>query len=395
MKSAVRSDLDAPTRWPALEGIRGIAVLAVVLFHATRLVLLRDGGNWGDVSPVWWPVATGRFGVDVFFVLSGFLIVGSWRAARQRTVSFGRAVADCAGRRAWRVLPPYWVSLLVLVPLAAPHLLGEPDNLLRLITVQQYFDTHLPSEINVVYWSLTTEVHFYLVVPVVGWVLHRVGGWPLVAAAVALGVWWIETESRGEFPASFISGRLHQFAVGAVAAGLVARHEQGDTPRLVRLATAPAMGWVLVVAAGALGVYHGATYRRPSEVPIEGYLHLVASFVIAAAVINLLCRDRLTVCHSRPLRFFGLISYSIYLWHFPVLEYGLPLVGLDAGGTTTGSLAGVAALWLILLSLLAGLAAYLLVERPFIQLQAKRTSRRKREVAKVTEANNAPAKTLR
>ncbi|CAN5645866.1 hypothetical protein BH20ACT2_BH20ACT2_19780 [soil metagenome] len=375
---ALQADLQAPTRWPALEGIRGIAVLAVVAYHATRLVLTRAEGNWDEgISWLWWWMATGRFGVDVFFVLAGFLVVASWASARQRTASLGAAARDFAARRAWRVLPPYWVSLLVLVPLVAPQLLGVDGwgDLARLVTVQQYFDTDLPSEVNVVYWSLTTEVHFYFLVPLVAWLLHRVGGWPLVLAAVGLGLWWAHSDGRGELPASFIGGRLHHFVIGAAAGQLVRRHLAGASSRLVRVIIRPGVGWALALSMVGLGIYHGATYGRPDTKHIEGTLHIVASFVLAALVIRLVCGPGGTVCDRPWPRFFGLISYSIYLWHFPVLEHGLPVLGLASDGTTTGSLAGLAAAMLVLLSLGAGLLAYLLVERPFLKLQSRRRSR--------------------
>lgn len=391
---ALQADLQAPTRWPALEGIRGIAVLAVVAYHVTRLVLTRAESNWDEeIAWGWWWVATGRFGVDVFFVLAGFLVVASWDSARRRTASLGAAARDFGARRAWRVLPPYWVSLLVLVPLVAPQMLGAGGwaDLLRLITVQQYFDTDLPNQVNIVYWSLTTEVHFYLLVPVVAWLLHRVGGWPLVLAAVGLGLWWSHSEGRGELPASFIGGRLHQFVIGAAAGQLVRDHLAGMPSRMVRAVIRPGVGWALVLAMGAIGVYHGSTYGRPETTHIEGTLHIVASFVLAAMVIRLVCGPAGTVCDRPWLRFFGLISYSIYLWHYPVLEHGLPVLGLASEGATTGSLAGLAAAMLVLLSLGAGLLAYLLIERPFLNIQRRRQERRS-EAAR-EDQGKAPAPT--
>ncbi len=365
---AIASDLDTSSRWLALEGLRGIAVLAVVLFHATRLVLLRDGGSWGDeVSSGWWWTATGRFGVDVFFVLAGFLVVGSWRSARARHPSLGAAVRDFAGRRAWRILPPYWVSLVVLVPLVAPRLLAPSGwaDLARFASVQQYVETALPSEVNVVYWSLTTEVHFYLLVPVLAWSLHRLGGWPLVLGTSALGLWWVQGAGQGDLPASFIGGRLHQFAIGAAAAGLVARHLEGGRPsRLVRLCTRPGVAWAIAGAFVAMGWYHGATYRRPGGAEVESALHIGASFLLAAVVIRLVCGEQGGLCDRRPLRFCGLVSFSLYLWHFPVIDAALGLLGVSGGGATTGPLAALAAALCVAVSLAVGTGAYLAVERP-------------------------------
>ena len=167
-----------PPRRPDLQGARGVVVSAVVGYHALRLVLDRQGGDWGDVSPMWWWAATGRLGVDAFFVLAGYLVVGSWSSCRAGTASRLAAVAEFARRRSWRILPPYLAMLAVVVPLVTPDVLAGDRawrDVARLVTLQQYLDPDLTSHVNIPIWSLTTEGHFYLVAPVVAALLRSPG----------------------------------------------------------------------------------------------------------------------------------------------------------------------------------------------------------------------------
>ena len=77
--TALQQDLARPTRWPALDGFRGLAVLIVVGYHAIRLVLESHDLVHADPAPLaLWPMGIGKFTVDAFFVLSGFLIVTAW-----------------------------------------------------------------------------------------------------------------------------------------------------------------------------------------------------------------------------------------------------------------------------------------------------------------------------
>jgi peptidoglycan/LPS O-acetylase OafA/YrhL len=106
------------THVASLEGLRGVAIAAVVVFHTA--VMATRGASWtGVVSPPLelWPVFAGKLGVDVFFVLSGFLVFRSWQQLRRRyDGSSPAALLDFGRRRALRILPPYWFSLPVISP---------------------------------------------------------------------------------------------------------------------------------------------------------------------------------------------------------------------------------------------------------------------------------------
>lgn len=366
---ALREDLRAPTRWPVLDGVRGLAVVSVVLYHAIRLLVLGDGQPMADAYTVWWwPVMTARLALDAFFVLSGFLIVESWRAVRRRHDGLWCAVRDYGRRRAARILPGYWVSLVVLVPLVAPHLLRSPGDLALLAGVQQYLRPGLPSEVNIVYWSLTTEVHFYVLAPLVAVALKLLGAKRTVVLCVAGAILWQATTPAG-LPQSLLAGRVDQFVVGAALAGLVAGWDRGERSRLVDLVQRRGAGAVLVAALVACGVWQGAIlagHLRQSS-PL---LHPATGLVMAALLLRLITSGRATFLEHPWLRLAGLVSYGVYLFHYPLLEHGFAAFGIDAEnpGPVVVGLAATAAL--TILSFVIGGASYVLVERPFFQRRA-------------------------
>ncbi|MGH9041284.1 MAG: acyltransferase family protein, partial [Acidimicrobiia bacterium] len=115
-----------------LDAVRGLAVVSVVAYHCFTLAVV-DTRPEGALGPGWWVLGAGSLGVDLFFVLSGFLLVGSWERCRRRhPEGLWAALREYARNRALRILPAYWVSLVVLLPLAAPGLLTSPGGLGRI-----------------------------------------------------------------------------------------------------------------------------------------------------------------------------------------------------------------------------------------------------------------------
>jgi peptidoglycan/LPS O-acetylase OafA/YrhL len=317
---------------------------------------------------MWWPIGTGRLGVDAFFVLSGFLVVRSWRSARERAGSRRAALRSFGRRRILRTIPAYWLSLLVLIPLTEPALLREPKNLLLLGTVNQYVSTALPGRVDTVYWSLTTEWHFYLLVPLVALVLARVNRWVVFGAcATATVLWW--THAPLGLPASFVFGRLDQFVIGAIASDVVA-HAQASRARptvLVRTLRTRGVGLAALLAVVALGTYHGSSFGKSRGNWFDPFFHPLVGVCVAVGLVALCTSGRRTLLESRALRFAGLVSYSLYLWHYPILQHGLAWTGVDA---PLGVLDGVVIAALLALSVAVAVASYLLVERPLL---ARRT----------------------
>ena len=259
------------------------------------------------------------------------------------------------------------MSLIVLVPLVAPHLLGSPGKLGLLATVQQYLLPGLPSEVNVVYWSLTTEVHFYVVAPLLALLLGRFAGWKVVAAFVAVTVAW-RFWLPGGLPPSLVVGRLEQFAVGGAAANLVRAHERGEASALVAWLGRRGVGVVIAVTLVLLGVFQGVVLDGLAHPLASHLLHPVVAILMAAVFVRVLTADRPSFLEHPALRLAGLVSFGVYLYHWPVLELGLRASGIEAGHAGSPLFALAVVLGLSIVAFLLGTISYVLVERPFLQL---------------------------
>ncbi|MFF3599849.1 acyltransferase family protein [Kitasatospora indigofera] len=310
---------------PDIEGLRGIAVLAVLCFHAAV------------------PGVTGGYvGVDVFFVISGFLITGM-------LVARPLGLLDFAARRARRILPAAAVVLvatalaggLLLDPLRGTDLArdllasaGQFANWRFVGRQTDYLAAGRDPSVLQHFWSLGVENQFYLLWGVLllglGRLLpHRRTG-PAWLATLAVGAvslllclrWTAQSAPLGYFSTA---SRLWEFAAGGAAALLARRlalRTAGDAARgrprpgrvLLRL-----LGWL-----GAAAVLAGAGWYDRAT-PFPGSAALLPALGTAAVLLaggSGLPAGRADVGRllaTRPLRAVGRLSYPWYLWHWPVL----------------------------------------------------------------------------
>lgn len=336
---------------PELQGLRAVAVVLVVVHH------------------VWFGRVSG--GVDVFFVVSGFLLTGQLaRAAGRGPLALRRRWSRMLGR----LVPPAAVVLVATV-VAGMLLLPEgrwPQALREVVAAALFLEnwqlaadavdyaarSNMSSPVQH-FWSLSIQGQFFLV-------------WPLVVALVALAARGDAARVRthlilttlGVFAASLTFSvvltatnqplayfhsltRLWEFALGGLLALTI------DTVRLPPRARVQ-LGWVglvgLLVCGAVLpvgAVFPGAVALWPTGCAVLVLLAGVTGSRVGA--------DRLLTW--RPLRYVGDLSYPLYLWHWPVLVFGLVLTGRDRLGLAAG--AGVVALSLVL-----AVATHHLVERP-------------------------------
>lgn len=364
---------------PELEALRGLAMLQVFAFHLDAFVgwNLRHGHHW--VDPLSAFVRAGDTGVNLFFVLSAFLL----------TLPFARpaAVPDTRryfSRRALRILPLYYAAVLVgtvaLAEHAADLLRGVPY--LFFLNAWPGLATPLPPFSNV-WWSLATEWQFYVALPLVAALLRR-WGWRAVGAgavlwAVAYALWIGRLVRLGLADADLLLGmslfgRAPYFACGAAAAWLWVRHAAGVRAWLAHTPLATPRGANLVLAAvlAALAVLMQAlTFLGPftAQVPPWHAHNLIEAPLWAALVLLVL----FTPTHARVLLrarwliFLGVISYSVYVVHVPVLQ----LINLLRHAGVRGLVgwnwrtAGVAVA-LAAVTFLVSLLTYRLIERPFL-----------------------------
>jgi peptidoglycan/LPS O-acetylase OafA/YrhL len=351
------------TNWPVLDGVRGLAVIAAVGWHVFRMTA--TGIDAHTVPGILWPLGTARFSVDAFFVLSGFLVIRSWRILREKSPTGLRAYWTFARRRAARILPAYWLTLAVFIPLVAPFLFEQPRRLALFVTVNQYVRFWLPERVNIVYWSLTVEWHFYVLVPLLAWLLVRVGRPLVLGACLVLSLLWWAHVPPFELPHGFVFGRLDQFVAGAIAADIATGGCGAFGAAVRRLARTRAYLLALVGALLVIGTYHGSTLGHTRGLLLDAFLHPVVGLVIAAALIAIVTRERKQFLEHRVLLWFGMISFSLYLWHYPILAHGIAWTDVDTAVPEV--------LWrpvaiALLLGFVVALSAltYAFVERPFL-----------------------------
>lgn len=349
-----------------IDGLRALAVMPVILFHA-------GFGVFGG----------GFVGVDVFFVISGFLITSIILAdLAGGTFSFARFYE----KRARRILPTLAVVVLSSLPFAwwwqtPPHMLEFTKSLSYVATfssnlffhqVSGYFDSASELKPMLHTWSLAVEEQYYLMFPAVVWLAWRkcrraVGH--LLAVMFVTSLAWGEYQVRHDPAQAFFMfpSRIWEMLAGALTAWVFFLQQQGRAPRwMMRLlqpvrAARPALGLLglAMIAAAVFGFSADtATPGLAALVPVVG-----AVLVISCSVRGSLAAKLLS---SPALVGIGLISYSAYLWHQPVFAL--------ARHATQAPLGKPLALVLIAMTLALAALSWKYVEQPF--RSGSRVSRR-------------------
>lgn len=335
-----------------IEGLRGVAVLAVVAFHA-------------DVPGL----RGGYVGVDVFFVLSGYLITGLLlREHRQQSKV---DVLGFYARRARRLLPA--ASVVLFVTAIATALVVAPSdqalysrtalaasiylsNVWFIRNTGDYFAAASEENPFLHTWSLAVEEQFYFLWPllVYGYVRVRRSEHGLVlflglVSAISFAASAVSTPRLPVLAFFGMPTRAWEFGIGAIAA-IVPRNSFASSERGVS-----AMAW-----AGAISLV-ASLVILDKGISFPGYLAVVPTFAAIALLIAGAAGSRswpIVLLTSAPLQTAGRVSYSIYLWHWPALVLAthlVPHIGLPGKAVALG------------VSLILAIACYTVVERPIRQ----------------------------
>jgi peptidoglycan/LPS O-acetylase OafA/YrhL len=376
-----RSGADDPGRAiahvPALDGVRGIAVSAVLALHFG--VAADFTNRFPSTVSNWFErvLYAGWAGVDLFFVLSGFLITSILLASKEGTHYFRRFYA----RRLLRIFPLYYTALvlgLVLLPRFAPEhawgLLREGESgdvWLWTYTVNiglAFGLIAMPVASLSHFWTLAIEEQFYLVWP---WVVRVTSARGLLRicvgvafTALAMRVAWVVLGYDPEGAYRFTLTRADSLTIGGAVAILM-RDERWRT-RLTKVA-----GLTFVASFAAAALTFAAVPRfYPSHPLVVTLGHTILGVLSASLIVVAVRPDSWRWLASRTLRALGKYSYGIYVWHFPLQRalldwYGFqpPASGARGVDTVVFLAAGIGG------SLILGWISYLVIERPFLRLK--------------------------
>lgn len=368
MASMTYEEFRALRRFPALDGLRAIAALMVVMFHF-------GGRDWRWLS--------GHSGVHIFFVLSGFLI--TTLALREEEKAGRISFVDFYLRRLFRIVPVYLVVLLAMsLHFAGPGQWFSDLNggMPYYLTFMNEFSTYGTFTIS---WTLGIEQKFYLV-------------WPLVAFAAGviplgrrLGV------TVGLIAGAAVAAVLSQalfihyipILVGCLLA-ILAHHPRGFA--VIRPLTHPVAGTALVVGFVGVQLALGPAYRAFGDVKVIPWYALCVVLVLPGLLAP---SPGGRLLSTRVLGFVGERSYSLYL--LQVLAGAAVLWLVKVGNDLLGTgfvlnYGNTRALLVAIVSLVLADVLYRLVEQPFIRLGRRIVAARK--AAPSHPAGTAPAGTV-
>jgi peptidoglycan/LPS O-acetylase OafA/YrhL len=328
---------------PDIDGLRAIAVLAVIAYHAFPTVL---GGGFA--------------GVDVFFVISGFLISSILFEQIQHhqfdIIGFYR-------RRICRSFPALLVVLVFSFGIGEIALFrNEFDEFVKeLINGTRftanfyfwksfgYFDPAASVKPLLHLWSLAIEEQFYIVWPVFLWILYRARlGWgaalvTLLLLSCGIHVYLMHADPIADYYSPF--ARAWELALGSLVAYSTMRNRWTLSSRI-----ADTIG-----ITGIIGLFASLILVRSDQYPgLQAFLPTTATALILVAGKS--AWSNRTVLSARPLVAIGLISYALYLWHWPLLTYARILEGeTPAVGMRLSMLA---------IAFIFSWMTYLFIERP-------------------------------
>jgi len=400
-----------------LDGVRAIACLTVLDFHIN--LMTRDTHIWNPTNLSHTLISAialaGASGVTLFFVLSGFLLFmpyakallfeGGWPSAREFYL-----------RRVLRIMPGYYFALFAMIFIIHPEYL-HPDHWRQLGLFLTFFMDSTPQtfqQLNGPFWTLAIEWQFYMLLPLLallfGFIVqrvHRSGGSPWkrarTVALCLLGVigWGLFSRYWGVYFTShqaatvlvprpvlnvvifFLYGAsgkyLEDFAIGMLVSlcYVYAQHRlYGVRLNQLLRRLSPWFWGVGILMLLFTAVWHLDLWYTHSVpwldgiVPAFGWLSegcIASGFGLCVAAILFDSAGLHWFFGLAPLRWLGLISYSLYMWHLPILRFFMTNIGYHIEGWGLPAY-GLYLLWALLIVVPFSFLLYICIEKPFMAL---------------------------
>ncbi|MGJ4915145.1 acyltransferase family protein [Bradyrhizobium sp. HKCCYLRH2060] len=296
-----------------IDGLRAVAVLPVLLYHAFPKA-----------------VPGGFYGVDIFFVISGYLITG---IIHKQMLSGRFSVADFYARRIRRIFPALITVVLVTFLIAwfvlpprelkslGTNIAGGAIFIQNFILLGQvgYFDLAADKKPLLHLWSLAIEEQYYVVWPLL---LMLIGAWRRKSLAITLAlaaasfIACIVVQTRAPDHAFYLPvTRAWELMAGSALALWAGGRAIGNEP-----GPAASIGREIIAVAALLAIV-AAFWLYDRKLPHPGFLTLVPVLAAAALIGTSGTLVHRHVLGARPAVFVGLISYPLYLWHYPLMAY--------------------------------------------------------------------------
>ncbi len=362
----------------ALTGVRAFAALWVLVFHSwlyagspsLRIPIL---AGQLDLTPL---AVFGWLGLDVFFVLSGFLLTrqACLKVAYSPTsavksgfvASFGERYSSYLRRRILRVYPAYYACITALLILSATgvylRLPGKLELLLHLGMVHNFIEKYIAT-MNGVFWTMPFEWQFYLIFPLLFVLLRRYGAWTLYAIAFlsVVGSKLLVMATSNGYPQVLLTIRLDEFAAGMCAGAFA-------LARPMNRIAAIAVFWLGVTLLLATPWVFAGYTQVGHYYDLEGFLRPPWIQLGICLMLLGLTGERhggVRIFDNKIAVALGLISYSIYLFHVPILQL-LPTLGLIPQRTASVNVGWPRILATALpIILVVSAFSYRFIERPF------------------------------
>ena len=344
-----------------LDGLRGLAMVIVIVTHLA---------NSGFIPPQPGLAGSGKPAIYLFFVLSAYLLT---RYLLRRPLAGFRDVdlwLDMGSRRVLRIWPLYLVVLLLSWALT---LSGVDGWHYRMDTATLWRHLSL-REGQSVLWSIPVEFLFYLWLPALAlglaWMRER--GWPLWAELAVFGLslaaaYWKWPPSEATENNIEVGQYITVFLCGTYAARLDERIRAAGPGPTWLWAVFGVLGLAAWIA--AIPSIYAWLLQQPYDRYVSHYWFIYYGVLWSAVLLALLHGPEWfkAVFRSRVMRLFGVISFSAYLWHMPVLEY--------VARSPLGQWKVPSAILIFFLSVIVGMVSFLLIERPLRDVRIRRRAR--------------------